>query len=316
MGCLKLPYQPQLKVLGKKSFLVKSAVEKNDHEQKKGVSSFTFAVSGMEQDNEVSGSGNSYTAEYWQYDSRLGRRFNLDPKPVTGISQYATFKNNPMFFVDPLGDTTYVNGTGDVVWQQFNEDGSLLDALVYQTNDEFTDHTYIGELGGELNVNDIMTNMLKEHRSEAIDMYLPEWFSKVNYAGEWDLKNTRESVRPGETETIFGVAWEFDHEKENSGNSKTKFSTENYLFLSAADVGNYHAGYTGSSVGISMTLQKFGAGAAEQVKLKGFWTALCPAHWGSFFNGSLGDAEKDYKWNTQGMKDAEFTKYNGGVNRH
>ena len=51
-------------------------------------------------DNEVSGEGNSYTAEFWQYDSRLGRRFNLDPKPNPSTSEYACFNNNPIFYTD------------------------------------------------------------------------------------------------------------------------------------------------------------------------------------------------------------------------
>jgi hypothetical protein len=55
----------------------------------------------------VAGNGNSYTAEYWQYDSRLGRRWNLDPKPNPSISYYACFGNNPILITDINGDTTY-----------------------------------------------------------------------------------------------------------------------------------------------------------------------------------------------------------------
>lgn len=46
------------------------------------------------------------TAEFWQYDARLGRRFNIDPKPNPSISNYACFNNNPILFVDVRGDTT------------------------------------------------------------------------------------------------------------------------------------------------------------------------------------------------------------------
>jgi RHS repeat-associated protein len=46
-----------------------------------------------------------YTAEFWQYDSRLGRRWNIDPIPNTSISPYATFNNNPIRFSDALGDS-------------------------------------------------------------------------------------------------------------------------------------------------------------------------------------------------------------------
>lgn len=35
----------------------------------------------------------------------MGRRWNLDPKPVTGVSEYSAFLNNPLWYSDPLGDT-------------------------------------------------------------------------------------------------------------------------------------------------------------------------------------------------------------------
>jgi len=49
--------------------------------------------------------GNSYTAEFWEYDPRIGRRWNLDPRPVTGLSEYSAFNGNPIMFSDPLGDS-------------------------------------------------------------------------------------------------------------------------------------------------------------------------------------------------------------------
>ena len=56
--------------------------------------------------NEIYGEGNSYTADYWQYDSRLGRRWNVDPKIFKHAynSSYLCFHNNPILFIDPQGD--------------------------------------------------------------------------------------------------------------------------------------------------------------------------------------------------------------------
>lgn len=65
---------------------------------------YRYGFNGQEKDNEVSGDGNSNTAEFWQYDTRLGRRWNLDPRPQIKISDYATFGNNPIKFSDILGD--------------------------------------------------------------------------------------------------------------------------------------------------------------------------------------------------------------------
>jgi hypothetical protein len=58
----------------------------------------------MEKDDEISGNGNSYTAEFWQYDPRLGRRWNVDPVILPSESPYAAFRNNPILLNDPEGD--------------------------------------------------------------------------------------------------------------------------------------------------------------------------------------------------------------------
>tara|TARA_B100001121_G_scaffold6250_1_gene5337 strand:- start:804 stop:1790 length:987 start_codon:yes stop_codon:yes gene_type:complete len=56
--------------------------------------------------DEISGTGNHTTALFWEYDTRLGRRWNLDPKPQVFISDYAVLGNNPILYSDVLGDTT------------------------------------------------------------------------------------------------------------------------------------------------------------------------------------------------------------------
>lgn len=69
-------------------------------------SSYRYGMNEQEKDDEVYGStGTSYTAEFWQYDTRTARRWNLDPKPNPSISFYAAFALNPIMFSDPLGDT-------------------------------------------------------------------------------------------------------------------------------------------------------------------------------------------------------------------
>ena len=66
---------------------------------------YRFGFNGQEKDDEISGTtGANYTATFWEYDARVGRRWNLDPKPVIGISEYACFGNNPIWYSDPLGD--------------------------------------------------------------------------------------------------------------------------------------------------------------------------------------------------------------------
>jgi hypothetical protein len=71
--------------------------------------SYGFAFNGQEKDDEIAGAGNTMTAEYWEYDSRLGRRWNMDPKPDISISSYACFRNNPIGYFDAKGDTIGIN---------------------------------------------------------------------------------------------------------------------------------------------------------------------------------------------------------------
>jgi RHS repeat-associated protein len=67
-------------------------------------STYRYGFNGQEMSNEIKGSCNSYTALFWEYDPRTGRRWNLDPVIKSGESPYSTFHNNSIFFNDPLGD--------------------------------------------------------------------------------------------------------------------------------------------------------------------------------------------------------------------
>lgn len=77
----------------------------HSHISKPRIRSYIFGFNGQLKDNEVYGEGNSYTAEFWQYDPRIGRRWNLDPMTANypGQSPYAAFNNCPLYFKDPAG---------------------------------------------------------------------------------------------------------------------------------------------------------------------------------------------------------------------
>ncbi len=70
-----------------------------------GNGDYRFGFNGQEKVDEISGSGNHNTAMFWEYDTRLGRRWNQDPKPNPSISNYAAFALNPIMYSDVLGDT-------------------------------------------------------------------------------------------------------------------------------------------------------------------------------------------------------------------
>jgi RHS repeat-associated protein len=72
-----------------------------------GNGSYRYGFNGQEKSTEIN--NNLFSAQFWEYDSRIGRRWNLDPKPTIGVSEYTAFLNNPIWFSDPLGDTTRWN---------------------------------------------------------------------------------------------------------------------------------------------------------------------------------------------------------------
>ena len=70
-------------------------------------SRYRFSINGQEKESDIN--ENITSALYWEYDSRVVRRWNRDPKSLISVSPYSAFLNNPIVFVDPLGDTC-ING--------------------------------------------------------------------------------------------------------------------------------------------------------------------------------------------------------------
>lgn len=71
---------------------------------------YRYGMNGQEKDDELGPKGTSLTAEFWEYEARLGRRWNMDPKPMDHISVYACFDDNPIWHNDPNGDIVKYKG--------------------------------------------------------------------------------------------------------------------------------------------------------------------------------------------------------------
>jgi hypothetical protein len=67
-------------------------------------SGYRCGFNGQEKSIEINGTDNLTTAEFWEYHSRVGRRWNIDPVPNESESPYSTFLNNPIIFEDIHGD--------------------------------------------------------------------------------------------------------------------------------------------------------------------------------------------------------------------
>ncbi len=70
--------------------------------RKYNLSAYRYAFNTQERVPELNES--HYTALYWEYDGRLARRWNRDPKPAVGVSDYAVFRLNPILYNDVNGD--------------------------------------------------------------------------------------------------------------------------------------------------------------------------------------------------------------------
>src|SRR6185436_5151968 len=75
--------------------------------------SYRYSVNGQEKERDIN--NNVTSAEFWMYDSRVGRRWNLDPKPTVAISPYSTFYDSPIWFTDKLGDSSVIDDRGYII---------------------------------------------------------------------------------------------------------------------------------------------------------------------------------------------------------
>lgn len=102
---------------------------------------YRFGFNGQEKDNEVSGTGNTMTAEFWEYDSRLGRRWNLDPVDKPWMSSYHAFSNKPIWKIDP-------NGANDGIYLVDEETGNKT-KVSDQGDKEGYDIIYTGKVNAD-----------------------------------------------------------------------------------------------------------------------------------------------------------------------
>lgn len=98
--------------------------------------SYRYGFNSHEKTDEITGVGNHTTAEFGEYDTRLGRRWNVDPKPNPSFSLYSVFADNPIFFNDIKLDTpstTKQTGKCEKCGDNTLEDGDYFSDVQKQT---------------------------------------------------------------------------------------------------------------------------------------------------------------------------------------
>lgn len=91
---------------------------------------YRYSFNGQEKEADLN--ENITTALFWEYDTRIGRRWNIDPVPKSMVSPYVCLGNNPIMYVDPLGNDWFQNGkTGETKWynkkRHAKKDGFTID---------------------------------------------------------------------------------------------------------------------------------------------------------------------------------------------
>lgn len=241
------------------------------------------------------------------YDPLIGRWETLDPlsELYYPLSPYNYCANNPVQYIDPNGESIHLNRIGDVV-KEYN-DGD--DGVYTHYNLSHWDNksilsksgggiTYIGNLGGTINMNEIFANRLIFVKQMAESMNIRDFYYAVKTNSYWDLKYNEN--------TIWGVAWRFDEDHS----AETLFKFERYL-MNAADVGNFHYGiagkYTYQGRGMPNILLETAAGLAEIWKNNGDCYHLNLQQLTSLTR-PYGDRPFDNYWIREGMKYAEQSK--------
>lgn len=82
---------------------------------------YRYGFNSQEKETQITGGETHTSAEFWMYDARAGRRWQLDPKPQIKISDYACLANNPLLLIDPLGDKVKYSKDENVSKKEFRQ---------------------------------------------------------------------------------------------------------------------------------------------------------------------------------------------------
>ena len=120
---------------------------------------YSFGFNGQEKVDEINGLGNHNTALNWEYDTRLGRRWNLDPVIKEWRSGNDAFNNNPIKNID-------VNGNDDIFYadgrfKERTKNGTSVKILVGK------EEVLFSEFSKEKNHNQACAQIVKHYSKSA-----------------------------------------------------------------------------------------------------------------------------------------------------
>jgi hypothetical protein len=246
--------------------------------------------------DEISGEGNHYTAEYWEMDPRLGRRWNRDPleDEFPWQAPYTIFDNNPINKIDPTGQSagdpsTHTDKDGNVVAVYNDGDNSVYkhDGNTEETKKELsanynkkTNTDAGGKKMGETQFWDEFINPGTK-KPEGKILFNQDWGPLLNklhtQAMDQDLVEIANNSKSS-TET---KTYQFDVKanKKYSPYGPMTGKKLNGKYATGRSAGNYLAGWNGrTGTYFGMSLSKFEymnlAGAYQKKMYKGKSTAF------------------------------------------
>jgi hypothetical protein len=154
-------------------------------------------------DFDIDVNGNHNTALYGEYESRLGRRWNLDPKPNPSVSIYAVFANNPIWFNDILLDTPTV------------KEAALMSKLVYGDKLSADDQSEFNKSGWKLSSKVTGVEYSKKSGLKSA-LYERTIGGKTEYT--YVFAGTEDLVKDGvaDVKQVLGASKQYDEAIQNS----------------------------------------------------------------------------------------------------
>jgi hypothetical protein len=212
------------------------------------------------------------------YDPSLGRFFTQDrfAEKYMSLSPYQYAANNPVLYIDVNGDSIFIDQQGYITRKDLDDDGNLVDNLVFITNEDGS-ITSLGELTKGVDADSWYQNLVEANAEEADGLMAVEANKFRNYVkkdGKWDYKNLNSGNsklgQGGRKEHLLGLAFSLDKDTDFS------FNGESYR---SEDLNNHHFGVVGKAFGyFPETFMLEQAGRAEMGKWRDLGKEV-PASW-------------------------------------
>jgi hypothetical protein len=130
------------------------------------------------------------TAEFWEHDARLGRRWNIDRIFYAGLSSYLAFKNNPIIFIDSDGLEAVVPEDPPSKGPKIDFESTFGEFVVIATRIE-KPKSLLGRLWS--NVKNVWNSAFKDF--------------KWNHRGGWQVGTDYEKSTDQINDALFGKGW-------------------------------------------------------------------------------------------------------------